>query len=129
VLPKGISGDLAALHSKRPFPYDADEIADIAAGVRDPNFRVQVSGDGIHVYNRDGHLKASDPFELYPQLKVEHDGGHAFYLGVQLARAEIAWQLGKRFDQDEPLDWGCAVERPEQDLTAWHVPGSTKKKG
>ncbi|CAB3765337.1 DUF6513 domain-containing protein [Paraburkholderia solisilvae] len=129
VLPKGISGDLAALHAKRPFPYSADEIAQFAAGVRDPNFRVQVSGDGIHVYNRDGHLTASDPFELYPQLKVQNDGGHAFYLGVQLARAEIAWQLGKRFDQDEPLDWGCAVDRPEQDLIAWHLPGSTKKKG
>ncbi|CAB3748968.1 DUF6513 domain-containing protein [Paraburkholderia humisilvae] len=129
VLPKGISGDLAALHAKRPFPYNADEIAELAAAVRDPNFRVQVSGDGIHVYNRAGHLKATDPFELYPQLNVEHDGGHAFYLGVQLARAEIAWQLGKRFDQDEPLDWGCAVKRPEQDLTAWHLPGSTKKRG
>jgi hypothetical protein len=81
------------------------------------------------VYNRDGHLKANDPFALYPQLKVENDGGHAFYLGVQLARAEIAWQLGKRFDQDEPLDWGCAVDRPERDLTAWHPPGSTNKKG
>ncbi|APR38547.1 DUF6513 domain-containing protein [Paraburkholderia sp. SOS3] len=129
MLPKGISGDLAALHSKRPFPYDAQEIAEFAAGVRDPNFRVQVSSDGIHVYNRDGHLTGVDPFGFYPQLNVEHDGGHAFYLGVQLARAEIAWQLGKRFDQDEMLDWGCAVDRPEQDLTAWHAPGSTKKKG
>ncbi|MDQ7978442.1 DUF6513 domain-containing protein [Paraburkholderia sp. SARCC-3016] len=129
VLPKGISGDLAALHSKRPFPYDAHEIAEFAAGVRDPNFRVQVSSDGIHVYNRDGHLTGVDPFGFYPQLDVDHDGGHAFYLGVQLARAEIAWQLGKRFDQDEMLDWGCAVDRPEKDLTAWHAPGSTKKKG
>jgi dihydropteroate synthase-like protein len=129
VLPKGISGDLAALHSKRPFPYDAGEIAEFAAGVRDPNFRVQVSSDGIHVYNRDGHLTGIDPFEFYSRLNVEHDGGHAFYLGVQLARAEIAWQLGKRFDQDERLDWGCAVDRVEKDLTAWHAPGSTRKKG
>jgi len=127
-LPKGISADLSALHAKRPFPYDADEIATLAAAIRDPNFRVQVSADGIHVYNRDGHHVAIDPFALYPELKVESDGGHAFYLGVQLARAEIAWQLGKRFDQDQPLDWGCEVDRPDEDLMAWHAPGSTKKK-
>jgi dihydropteroate synthase-like protein len=129
VLPKGISGDLSALHAKRPFPYSAAEIDELAAAVRDPNFRVQVASDGIHVYNRDGHQTANDPFELYPSLNVENDGGHAFYLGVQLARAEIAWQLGKRFDQDQPLDWGCEVDRVEEDLMAWHAPGATKKKG
>ncbi|SAL60195.1 hypothetical protein AWB73_06693 [Caballeronia turbans] len=127
-LPKGISADLSALHAKRPFPYNAEEIATLAAAIRDPNFRVQVSAEGIHVYNRDGHHVAVDPFALYPELRVETDGGHAFYLGVQLARAEIAWQLGKRFDQDQPLDWGCEVDRPDEDLTAWHAPGSTRKK-
>ncbi|MEX2366681.1 MAG: hypothetical protein WD601_08755, partial [Pseudohongiellaceae bacterium] len=25
------------------------------------------------------------------------------------ARAQIAWQLGKRYEQDEALDWGVAV--------------------
>jgi dihydropteroate synthase-like protein len=128
VLPKGINSDLATVHAKRPFPYSAAEIDEFARDVRDPNFRVQVSADGIHVYNRDGHRQAGDPFALYPDLHLEADGGHAFYMGVQLARAEIAWRLGKRFDQDQPLDWGCAVERPEQDLTAWHAPGETMKK-
>lgn len=128
VLPKGIDSDLATVHAKRPFPYSAAEIDELARGVRDPNFRVQVSADGIHVYNRDGHCLAGDPFALYPELHLEADGGHAFYMGVQLARAEIAWRLGKRFDQDQPLDWGCAVERPEQDLAAWHAPGETMKK-
>ncbi|SPB17869.1 hypothetical protein NOV72_05072 [Caballeronia novacaledonica] len=127
-LPKGISADLSALHAKRPFPYSAEEIAALADAIRDPNYRVQISAEGIHVYNRDGHHVAIDPFALYPELKVESDGGHAFYLGVQLARAEIAWQLGKRFDQDQPLDWGCEVERPEEDLMTWHAPGSTKKR-
>jgi dihydropteroate synthase-like protein len=127
-LPKGLSGDLSALHAKRPFPYSAEEINELAPSVRDPNFRVQVSAEGIHVYNRDGHRIATDPFALYPDLKLEADGGHAFYMGVQLARAEIAWQLGKRFDQDQALDWGCEVDRPEEDLTAWHAPGTTTKK-
>jgi hypothetical protein len=31
---------------------------------------------------------------------------------VELARAQIAWQLGKRYVQDEELDWGCAYRNP-----------------
>ena len=129
VLPKGICSDLSTLHDKRPFPYDADEIGLFAAAVRDPNFRVQVAADGIHVYNRDGHQVERDPFALYPGLGVEADGGHAFYMGVQLARAEIAWKLGKRFDQDQGLEWGAAVDRFTVDLDRWDAPGSTRRKG
>ncbi|NML30457.1 DUF6513 domain-containing protein [Paraburkholderia antibiotica] len=128
VLPKGISTELATVHAKRPFPYSPAEIDEFASGVRDPNFRVQISTDGIHVYNRDGHRRGDDPFVLYPQLNLETDGGHAFYMGVQLARAEIAWRLGKRFDQDQPLDWGCALERADENLLAWCAPGETMKK-
>jgi dihydropteroate synthase-like protein len=128
VLPKGICSDLSALHAKRPFPYDAAEIALIAQAVRDPNFRVQVAADGIHVYNRDGHAVEGDPFALYPRLGLETDGGHAFYMGVQLARAEIAWKLGKRFDQDQELDWGCQVEKSAPDLERWAEVGSTRKR-
>ena len=66
----------------------------------------------MHVYNRRGHHVAADPYELFPALHVEQDGSHAFYLGVELAKAQIAWQLGKRYVQDQPLGWGCAVDRP-----------------
>jgi hypothetical protein len=68
-----------------------------------------------------------DPFEFFPCLGVEQDGGHAFYLGVELARAEIAWQLGKRYNQDQSLKWGCAAEESEQtiDLHTFKPAGST----
>jgi hypothetical protein len=73
---------------------------------------------------------AQDPFDLYPKLDVASDGGHAFYLGVELARAQIAWQLGKRFTQDEPLQWGCAVDLKENtvDLHQFKPAGSTLQK-
>jgi len=128
VLPKGLGSELATVHEKHPFPYGAAEIDEFARGVRDPNFRVQVAEDGLHVYNRAGHWRGVDPFAIYPELDFGTDAGHAFYMGVQLARAEIAWQLGKRFNQDEALDWGCAVDRAEEDLAAWCAPGATMKK-
>jgi hypothetical protein len=62
----------------------------------------------MHIYNRDGLFEATDPFTLYPHLKVDDDASHAFYLGVELARAQIAWQLNKRYVQDQVLEWGVA---------------------
>ncbi len=126
-LPKGFTDDLMTVHAKSPFPDTEAEISATAQAVRDPNFRVQISPIGLHVYNRDGHHVAADPFSLYPRLGLESDGGHAFYMGVELARAEIAWALGKRYVQDQPLDWGCAADRPAQDLHAQCAPGPTRQ--
>ncbi|MDD5364611.1 MAG: DUF6513 domain-containing protein [Gallionellaceae bacterium] len=112
-LPRDWSDALLGLRHRKPFPYGQDEIASMAEAVKDPSFRVQVSRSGVHVFNRDGLHTATDPFALWPHLKLEQDGGHAFYLGVELARAQIAWQLGKRYNQDEELAWGCMVRRPD----------------
>jgi dihydropteroate synthase-like protein len=106
-LPRDYSDGLLGLHDRRPFPYTEEEIAEFAAQVKDPSFRIQVSKNGIHIYNRDGLYREIDPFRLYPHLQVENDASHAFYLGVELARAQIAWQLNKRYRQDEELQWGC----------------------
>jgi dihydropteroate synthase-like protein len=129
-LPKHINAGLLALHDTAPFPYNLSEIADTQKQIRDPSYRIQISEQGLHIFNRDGLHTATDPFELYPHLGVANDGGHAFYLGVELARAEIAWQLGKRFTQDQALTWGCAVEAnsSEVDLHSFKPAGSTLKK-
>jgi dihydropteroate synthase-like protein len=127
-LPKQVDSGLTGMHEIRPFPYSADEIQELAAEIRDPNFRIQVSEEGIHVYNRNGLVTHHDPFDFYPGLGVESDGGHAFYLGVELARAQIASQLGKRYVQDQPLRWGSALAQPELDLSHQDAPGTTKKK-
>ncbi|MBX9716785.1 MAG: dihydropteroate synthase, partial [Burkholderiaceae bacterium] len=92
-LPKGLSDALMTVHAKHPFPDASDEIAATAAQVRDPNFRIQVSPQGLHVYNRDGLRLGQGAFELWPQLQLEDDASHAFYMGVELAHAEIALQL------------------------------------
>ena len=129
-LPKHIDPGLMALHETSPFPYELSEIKQLAADIRDPSYRIQTSAEGLHIFNRDGFHSATDPFDLYPSLQVENDGGHAFYLGVELARAEIAWQLGKRFSQDQALQWGCASEQAEEtvDLHSFKPAGSTLQK-
>lgn len=109
-LPQGFGGGLMALRDRKPYAASPEEIARLAGEVRDRNFRIDVTEAGIHIYNRDGHHVASEPFALFPHLGVEADGAHAFYLGVETARAEIASKLGKRYAQDEGLKWGAAGE-------------------
>lgn len=127
-LPKGMTDALMTVHAKHPFPDTPDEIAETARAVRDPSFRVQISPHGLHIYNRDGHHVDTDPFALFPRLALGSDSGHAFYLGVELARAEIAWSLGKRYSQDQPLDWGCAIEARADDLSRQCAPGPTRQR-
>jgi len=129
-LPKHIHPGLMALHETSPFPYTLAEITELAGQIKDPSFRIQISTEGIHIFNRDGLHSASNPFDLYPKLHVEHDGGHAFYLGVELARAEIAWTLGKRYTQDQALSWGCAGDQTETtvDLHTFKPAGTTLQK-
>jgi len=120
-LPKHIDPGLMALHETAPFPYSLEEVKELAGQITDPSFRIQTSVEGVHIFNRDGMYSAHDPFVLFPKLKVETDGSHAFYLGVELARAEIAWQLGKRFTQDQALTWGCAIDQAEQSVIDLHT--------
>lgn len=119
-LPKHIDDSLMALHERNPFPLSHDDILELQSAIRDPSYRILSGERGLYVFNRDGLLEADEPFAFFPQLGVEEDGGHAFYLGVEIARAEIAQKLGKRYTQDQPLDWGCAVEVPASPLVNPH---------
>ena len=124
-LPKDYSSALLALHDRKPFPNTSREIVELAAQVKDANFRIEVAEDGIHVYSRNGHSVGQDAMSLFAGLGVDTDGRHAFYLGTELMKAEIAWRLGKRYAQDSPLDWGCAADRPPEDLTRLAEAGHT----
>jgi dihydropteroate synthase-like protein len=124
-LPRDYSSALLSLHDRKPFPNTPAEIAELAAEVKDENFRIETSPDGIHVYNRDGHHVGQSAMALFEKLRVENDGAHAFYLGTELMKAEISWLLGKRYVQDAPLDWGAAADLATEDLTRLAEAGHT----
>jgi len=132
-LPKGLDSSLLGMHARKPFPYNAEEINEFYQEVKDPSYRIQVSEEGIHVYNRDGIHSSPNPFELFPNLEpLQEDAPHAFYVGVELGKAQIAWQLGKLYMQDEELDWGVCVntkseEEKDQDSRAAHAMKELRK--
>ena len=113
------------LHDLAPHAATPAEIADLAGEVRDANFHIATSTDGIHIFSKGLHEVARDAFSLFPKLGVENDGAHAFYLGAELAKAELAFSLGKRYAQDEPLDWGVAADAADEDRTRLKAAGHT----
>jgi dihydropteroate synthase-like protein len=126
-LPKEYDAGLLQIHDRIPFVAMPEEIAAIADQVRDKNFRIEAAEDGIHIYARDFHKIEQDAFALFPDLRVEQDGAHAFYLGAELTKAEIALRLGKRYIQDEPLDFGVAAPRQQGDRLRLKQAGTTLK--
>lgn len=127
-LPRGYSNGLLGLHDRKPFPYSAQEITEMASQIKDPSFRIMVSEEGVHVYNREGIQHDTDPYRFYPGLNVQDDASHAFYLGVELARAQIAWQLKKRYVQDELLEWGVASVQQNRQAKVAHREASIKER-
>jgi dihydropteroate synthase-like protein len=126
-LPKEYDAGLLQIHDRVPFVATPEEITAVAEQVRDRNFRIETAEDGIHVYARGLHKIEQDAFALFPDLHVEQDGAHAFYLGAELTKAEVALRLGKRYIQDEPLDFGVAAPRQQGDRLRLKEAGTTLK--
>jgi hypothetical protein len=110
-LPKHVDSRLVLLRDPKLREVSIAELDELAAGIKDPNFRIFAERGELHVINRDGHRQGADPFELFEQLGPL-DPVHAFYLGYEMAKAVTALTLGKNYRQDEPLRWGF-LTRPE----------------
>ena len=93
----------------------------------DANFRIYAEGGQLHLMNNGGHWHGTDVFRLFEQaFRTQSvtgstiDASHAFYLGYELARAEIALHLGKQFIQDEPMSWGLLGDLKASSSAAKH---------
>ncbi len=109
VLPKHINHQLVMLRDVRLHTHGEEALLTLSQGIKDPNFRVFVERDEIHIMNRDGYWRGNDPFEIFDQLlkaSPEIDASHAFYLGYELCKAITSLTLGKQYTQDQSLQWG-----------------------
>ena len=128
ITPKHINDGLLINHGHKDYPYTSEELKDMKENIKDKNYRIYVNDDGIHLFNKSIYKIFSDPFDFYEFLDINDDSGHAFYLGVELARAQIAYQLKKEYSQDEELDWGCLIDRKVDNKLMSKELGPTFKK-
>ncbi len=109
-LPKHVDSSLLLLRDPKLREMGDAELRQLAAQIKDPNYRVFVERGEIHVMNRDGYWHGTDPFVLFDQFSAAASeplaASHAFYLGHELNKAATALLLGKQYTQDEALRWG-----------------------
>ena len=126
--PKHINSGLLTTHEEDPIRYNAQEVEELFEQVKDSSYRIMNTDDGVNLFKKKGLQVAIDPFDFFEKIDVGDDTGHAFYLGVELARAQIAHQLGKTYEQDEELKWGCLVDEKIDDKLEFKEQGPTFKK-
>lgn len=107
-VPKHVNDSLVMLRDPKGPSLTNDTALDLAASVKDPNYRILVEAGEIHVINRDGHWQGRDAYELFDAFSADANltPSHAFYLGYELSKAITALTLDKRYTQDESLRWG-----------------------
>ncbi len=123
-IPKHLSSALVMLRDSRLKPKSNESLQHLAAALTDRHFRIYAECGELHLMNCHGHWHGNDVFRLFEQSTHEQspkiDAGHAFYLGYELARAEIALHLGKQYTQDEPMQWGLLGPSPASSTAALH---------
>jgi dihydropteroate synthase-like protein len=114
VLPKRLEPDLVLLRDPKLLEHGDETLRELAAHVKDSNYRLCAERGLLHVLNGQVFLQGDDPFELFRAMLAHEaiDPAHAFYLGYEMAKAVTALTLGKNYVQDQALRWGF-LTRPE----------------
>jgi dihydropteroate synthase len=105
VLPKRLEEGLLTVKESRRLRQDEATLREMQAALTDPNIRVYVADNKIYAFNADLFVSGVDIEAIFAQLGID-EAGHAFYLGQELTKARLALQLGKNYQQDQPLKWG-----------------------
>ena len=103
--PKRLDARLIMLRDPRLRRFGRDTLEELAARIKDPNWRLFAEDGYLYALNNRGLVVDEDPFRLFDRLGID-DPSHAFYLGYELAKATTALTLGKDYRQDQALDWG-----------------------
>ena len=118
VPPKYLSEELLLLRDAKVLSYQPQQIAELAANIKDHNYRILADNGLLHLLGSGQHFSDTDPFKIFDALMDSGasnvDASHAFYLGFEMCKAMTALQLGKQYNQDQALDWGFLTV-PETD--------------
>jgi dihydropteroate synthase len=108
-LPKHLEPRLVLLRDPEVTHFGAQNLAELARRIKDPNWRIFAEDGKIYAINHENFLVDNDPFLLFDRMGVT-DPAHAFYLGWELMKAKTALTLSKSYRQDQSLSWGFLTE-------------------
>src|SRR5262245_53989005 len=105
--PKHLEPRLVTLRDPKVLEFGAENLARLAAQIKDNNYRIYAEGGQIHLLGAGMHLHDSDPFIVFERLLNPGFGGagdthapaknvdpsHAFYLGYEMAKAAVSLAL------------------------------------
>ena len=112
-LPKNVDDRLVTIKDPEILAYSEAELRTLQQAVTDPNFRIFADGGTITIFNNTIFARGTDIDELFARLGVD-EATHAFYLGRELMKAQIAITLGKNYRQEGQLQWGYLTPPPPE---------------
>lgn len=118
--PKRLEEGLLTLKESRLLRQDEGTLREMQAALTDPNYRIFIDDRQIYVFNADRFIAGNDIETIFEQMEID-EAGHAFYLGHELTKAQLAVQLGKNYQQDQPLRWGYLTVKAEQPAHERHL--------
>ena len=104
--PKGFDARLVTTRDAALSHPTEAELRKMQTRLTDRNLRIEIDGESIFVFNSELFVKGTNIRDIFPRLDVGDDAAHAFYLGRELMKADLALRLGKKYIQGEPLHWG-----------------------
>ena len=105
LLPKHMDYSLLTIKDPRLTSYTEAELREMQSLIKDRNYRIFTDKHYIYIFNSRHFLCGHKAESLFEQLEID-DSAHAFYLGRELGKAELAIKLGKNYLQDSELRWG-----------------------
>lgn len=133
-IPKNLDGSLTMLRDGRLRRTSQAALDQLAQSLTDPNYRILAEQGQLHLMNSEGSWSGSSAFAIFEQAlltarrKRTQDSitaEHAFYLGYELARAEVALLLGKQYVQDSPMNFGVAGQWGASSAVQHHLSDPT----
>lgn len=114
-IPKGFDDRLVTTRDTKVTHPSEAELRLMQERITDRNFRIETDGESIFVFNSERFEKGTDIRKIFTRLQLDDDTSHAFYLGRELTKADLARRLGKKYIQGEPLHWGYLTWSEEDD--------------
>ena len=118
-LPKGVDDRLLTVKDPVILEYDEAELRRLHAAVTDSELPDLRRPDHDHRVQRRAASCAAPTSRRSSPSSASRRPRHAFYLGRELAKAQLAITLGKTYRQEGALAWGYLT--PPDDVRSEHV--------